>query len=206
MIKLPSHGELVVKSISYRDRELDLLDPGNCVQEVFLNLNLSHTPFMYYYSLKSYNYINCSKPVVPRKYSSPEIPCLSGPGYHVYSVRNSPSSVAVNQYRSSSCRLVKTVEIPFPYSPYLSDSSFGLRLNWESTGSCKTCTGIGNRGGEGGLLINQTTTALSITIVILFTMATVIWVKIHKYMEQDENAVNAEKLLDDGKSRTIIAG
>lgn len=147
MIKLPFHEDLVVKSISYRDRRLNLLDPGNCVHEVFLNLNLSQTPFKYYYSLNSYTYVNCSEPRIPWNYSLPEIPCLSGPGYHMYTVRGShASSDVANRDGSSSCRVVKTVDIPFAYSPYLSDNSFGLGLTWESADSCGGCKGRRNRG------------------------------------------------------------
>lgn len=29
-----------------------------------------------------------------------------------------------------SCKPIKTVDIPFKYSPYLADNSFGLRLTW----------------------------------------------------------------------------
>ncbi|MBA0609672.1 hypothetical protein Godav_021686, partial [Gossypium davidsonii] len=52
------------------------------------------------------------------------IPCLSGYGHHVYTVE---PSVKV----PDSCRAIKTVEIPFGYSSYLSDNSFGLGLTWE---------------------------------------------------------------------------
>lgn len=146
-IKFPSHGDLVLTSISYRDRRLDLLDPRNCVHEVFLNLNLSQTPFKYYYSLKSYTYVNCSEPENPWRYQLLEIPCLSGPGYHVYTIEGSRAALEVaNQDRPSSCKVVKTVDIPFPYSPYLSDNSFGLRLTWELADSCGGCKGRGSRG------------------------------------------------------------
>lgn len=36
------------------------------------------------------------------------------------------------------CRVVKTVPIPFEYSPYLSDNSFGLGLTWGSVGNQET--------------------------------------------------------------------
>ncbi|KAK7831248.1 ring-h2 finger protein atl22 [Quercus suber] len=57
-----------------------------------------------------------------------EIPCLSGSKYHVYTVE--PSLAIPN-----SCRPVKTVAIPFQYSPYLADNSFGLGLSWDLPGS-----------------------------------------------------------------------
>ncbi|EYU19273.1 hypothetical protein ABFS82_01G100600 [Erythranthe guttata] len=125
MIHFPTYGDLVVKSISYETRRLGLLDPKNCVHEVFLNLNLSLTPFSYYYDLKQYKYINCSSKLVG---SFEQVPCLSGTKHHVYVVESSFSSMPL------SCSCVKTVEIPFSYSPYLSDSSFGLGLTWNSIG------------------------------------------------------------------------
>ncbi|RXH97211.1 hypothetical protein DVH24_035879 [Malus domestica] len=127
-IHFRSYGELGIKSISYDARRLDLLDPKGCVHEVFLNLNLSLTPFRYYYVLKEYSYLNCSVTLSP---SFSQVPCLSGSGYHVYTVE---PSMAVPNF----CRVVKTVPIPFEYSPYLSDNSFGLGLTWGSVGNQET--------------------------------------------------------------------
>ncbi|KAE8678017.1 Cysteine/Histidine-rich C1 domain family protein [Hibiscus syriacus] len=121
IIHFPFYGDLVVKSISYDARKLDLLDPRNCVHEVFLNLDLSLTPFHYFYVVKKYTYLNCSAPIGS---SIPEIPCLSGSEHHVYTVKSSYVEVP------DSCRTIKTVAIPFAYSSYLSDSSFGLGLTW----------------------------------------------------------------------------
>ncbi|KAE8713791.1 RING/U-box superfamily protein, putative isoform 2 [Hibiscus syriacus] len=121
IIHFPFYGDLVVKSISYGTRKLDLLDSRNCVHEVFLNLDLSHTPFHYFYVVKNYTYLNCSASIGS---SIPEIPCLSGSQHHVYTVE---SYLEV----PDSCRTIKTVAIPFAYSSYLSDSSFGLGLTWE---------------------------------------------------------------------------
>ncbi|KAA8522190.1 hypothetical protein F0562_012863 [Nyssa sinensis] len=124
IIQFPSYGDLVVKSISYDIKKLDLLDPKNCVHEVFLNLNLSLTPFHYYYVLKNYTYLNCSAVLSP---SFTQVPCLSDFGNHVYVVE---SSLAI----PVSCKAVKTIAIPFSYSPYLSDNSFGLGFTWDLAG------------------------------------------------------------------------
>ncbi|KAL9387535.1 hypothetical protein Peur_020659 [Populus x canadensis] len=135
MIHFPTYGPLVVKSISYDIRKLSLLDPKSCVHEVFLNLNLSGTPFQYYYLLKNFIYLNCSTRLSP---SFDEVSCLSGSRHHVYTVESSlPIPV--------SCRPLKAIPIPFSYSPYLADNSFGLGLTWslpgrkdfeEQVGSC----------------------------------------------------------------------
>lgn len=123
-IRFPSYGDLVVKSILYNTRKLDLIDPKSCVHEVFLNLNLSLTPFHYHYSVKNYTYLNCSAPL---SNSFTEIPCLSGRRFHVYTVE---SSLPV----PGSCKKIKTVAIPFSYSPYISDNTFGLGLTWDLPG------------------------------------------------------------------------
>ncbi|CAI9771576.1 unnamed protein product [Fraxinus pennsylvanica] len=125
-IHFPTYGDLIVKSISHDTRKLNLIDPKNCVPEVFLNLNLSLTPFNYYYVLKEYTYINCSSQLST---SFLQVPCLSGLNHHVYVVESSFSPPV-------SCDLVKTVAIPFSYSPYLSDNTFGLSLTWNLTGEC----------------------------------------------------------------------
>ncbi|KAF8032689.1 hypothetical protein BT93_D1572 [Corymbia citriodora subsp. variegata] len=120
-IRFPSHGDLLVKSILYDSRKLNLIDPKSCVHEVFLNLNLSLTPFHYYYAVRNYTYLNCSAPL-----SNPfkEIPCLSGARFHVYTVESSLPM-------PGSCKKIKTVAIPFSYSPYISDNTFGLGLTWD---------------------------------------------------------------------------
>lgn len=124
-----SYGDLEVKSISYEKKILNLVDPNNCVHGVFLNLNLSDTPFMYYYVLKQYKYLNCSSPNSPLQPPFTRVPCLSRRGHHhVYIVESSLLSVVPD-----SCSVVKTVGIPFSYSPYISDNSFGLRFSWGSS-------------------------------------------------------------------------
>jgi len=120
-IHFPSYGDLEVKSIAYDTKNMHLLDPKKCVHHVFLNLNLSLTPFHYFYVLKNYTYLNCSTTLPPPLV---EVPCLSAASYHVYTV---DSALPV----PGSCETVKTVAIPFAYSPYLSDSTLGLRLTWD---------------------------------------------------------------------------
>lgn len=140
MIHLPSYGNLIVKSISYNTKKLDLIDPRNCVHGVFLNLNLSLSPFRYYYVVKNYTFLNCSARLPP---PFAEVPCLSGSKHHFYTVKY-PLAVPV----PSSCRAVKTLAIPFAYSPYISDNSFGLGLTWDSP-RCDEC---GAKGGKTSFL------------------------------------------------------
>ncbi|WCJ25829.1 RING/U-box superfamily protein [Euphorbia peplus] len=122
MVHFPNYGDLIVKSISYSDKILQLADPNSCVHEVLLNLNLTSTPFRYYYVVKNYTYLNCStRP--SNSASFVEIPCLSGSKHHVYS---GESWIDVPVF----CREIKSVDVPFSYSPYLSDNSFGLALTW----------------------------------------------------------------------------
>ncbi|CAJ1928617.1 unnamed protein product [Sphenostylis stenocarpa] len=120
-IHFPSYGDLEVKSISYDTKNIHLRDPKNCAHNVFLNLNLSLTPFHYFYVLKNYTYLNCSTTLPP---PFVEVPCLSASSHHVYTV---DSTLPV----PGSCQGVRTVPIPFAYSPYLSDSMLGLRLTWD---------------------------------------------------------------------------
>ncbi|RDX77015.1 RING-H2 finger protein ATL22, partial [Mucuna pruriens] len=121
-IHFPSYGDLLVKSISYDTKNIHLLDPKNCAHHVFLNLNLSLTPFHYFHVLKNYTYLNCSTRLPP---PFAEVPCLSASSYHVYTVDPSLPVPA-------SCKGAKTVAIPFAYTPYLSDNnSLGLRLTWD---------------------------------------------------------------------------
>ncbi|KAL2348181.1 hypothetical protein Fmac_002181 [Flemingia macrophylla] len=121
-IHFPSYGDLAVNSISYDTKNIHLLDPKNCAYRVFLNLNLSLTPFHYFHVLKNYTYLKCSTSL-PHPFV--EVPCLSASTHHVYTV---DPALPV----PSSCQGIKTVPIPFAYSPYLSDNRLGLRLTWDS--------------------------------------------------------------------------
>ncbi|KAM7525508.1 hypothetical protein LguiA_015410 [Lonicera macranthoides] len=124
-IQFPSYGELIVKSISYNPKKLDLVDPNNCVHRVFFNLNLTLTPFRYYYAVKDFTYLNCSSssPALISDSYEP-VPCFSGPGFSVYVV---DPGLEVPVF----CKALKTVGIPFGYSDYLDDDSFGLGLTWD---------------------------------------------------------------------------
>nr|GEX29510.1 ribonuclease H-like domain-containing protein [Tanacetum cinerariifolium] len=124
MINFRRYGDLGVKAITNEPKKLTLFDPKDCVFEVFLNLDLGSTPFRYYHVVRNYTYWNCtnstSRPVE-------EVPCLSGDKHHIY-VEESSLDVP------SSCEVVKIVMIPFSYSSYVSDDSFGLDLSWDSDG------------------------------------------------------------------------
>lgn len=117
-------------SISYDTKKIELLDPKSCVHEVFLNLNLSPPSlFNYYFVARNYTYLNCSARLPP---SFKQVPCLSSSSaYFVYTVK---PSVEVPLY----CRVMKTIAIPFAYSPYVADNSFGLGLTWELP-RCENC-------------------------------------------------------------------
>ncbi|GKE12044.1 hypothetical protein Tco_1415595 [Tanacetum coccineum] len=124
MINFRRYGDLGVKAITNEPKKLTLFDPKDCVFEVFLNLDLGSTPFRYYHVVRNYTYWNCTNSLSG---SFEEVPCLSGDKYHVY-VEESSLDVP------SSCEVVKSVMIPFSYSSYVSDDSFGLDLTWDSDG------------------------------------------------------------------------
>ncbi|CAL5187677.1 unnamed protein product [Lathyrus oleraceus] len=177
-IHFPSYGDLTVKSISYDSRRIDLLDPKNCVPRVFLNLNLTLTPFQYYYVLQNYTYLNCSTTLLHTT-NFIEVPCLSDSNSHVYTV---DPKVSI----PSSCKRVKTVAIPFKYSPYISDNSLGLRLTWKLRESEEIKQGNKTRD---SYTARNTVFGLSICFVVMATVVGIIKVhlsmrSLHKKEEQ----------------------
>jgi hypothetical protein len=76
--------------------------------------------------------MNCSTTLLHTNFT--EIPCLSGSSSHVY-------TVDPEVHIPSSCKRIKTVAIPFKYSPYISDNSLGLRLTWNLLESEETNEG-----------------------------------------------------------------
>ncbi|XP_038905185.1 putative RING-H2 finger protein ATL21A [Benincasa hispida] len=131
-IHFKTYDSLSIKSISYDQKRLDLVDLNRCVHAAFLKLNLDLTPFRYFYVVKDYWYLNCTTRLVST--SSTPIPCLSRDGeYYVYAVR--PPLMGSTP---RSCKEIKRVKIPFEYSPYLDDGSFGLSLTWGFDDHTKT--------------------------------------------------------------------
>lgn len=129
-IHFKTYDSLSIKSISYDKKRLDLVDLNHCVHAAFLKLNLSLTPFRYFYVVKDYWYLNCTTRLISTY--SPPVPCLSRNGeYYVYVVRPMGSTPRF-------CKEIKRVKIPFEYSPYLDDGSFGLALTWGFDDHTKT--------------------------------------------------------------------
>ncbi|PWA77241.1 hypothetical protein CTI12_AA224860 [Artemisia annua] len=124
LINFRRYGDLGVKAITNEPKKLTLFDPKDCVFEVFLNLDLGSTPFRYYHVVRNYTYLDCKNSLSGL---FEEVPCLSSDKHHVY-VEESSLDVP------SSCKVVKSVLIPFSYSSYVSDDSFGLDLTWDSDG------------------------------------------------------------------------
>ncbi|XP_055821241.1 putative RING-H2 finger protein ATL21A [Solanum dulcamara] len=182
ILHFPSYGDLVIKSISYDLKKLELIDPKNCVHEVFLNLNLSNTPFSYYYILKEYQYLNCSAEISS---SLLQVPCLSGIGHHAYVVE---TSFVVPDY----CNHVKTVGIPFSYSPFLSDNTFGLALTWHLTNSHEDSVATNFTTGHFKGL-NGITNDTALGCIILFIFIVVMLLKLSQYSKRVEEKVNQKE-------------
>ncbi|PON64567.1 hypothetical protein PanWU01x14_122790 [Parasponia andersonii] len=191
IIHFPSYGDLVIKSISYDTQRLDLLDPKSCVHRVFLDLDLSQTTFSYYYLVKNYTYLNCTDRL--SSVLAEVIPCLSGSGHYVYTVE---PSMAVPKF----CTKVKTIAIPFGYSPYLADNSFGLSLTWSFLGGQEF-------DGKEGFIVGHVQ-VLSIGVFVFAIVAALVFMtrKIYyskKLVPQEEKAnhqIEVEKFLGDYKA------
>nr|XP_004245797.1 putative RING-H2 finger protein ATL21A [Solanum lycopersicum] len=175
ILHFPSYGDLVIKSISYDLKKLELIDPKNCVPEVFLNLNLTNTPFSYYYTLKEYQYLNCSAEISSSFF---QVPCLSGNGHHVYVVE---TSFVVPDF----CNYVKTVRIPFSYSPFLSDNTFGLGLSWNLENSHEDSVTTGQFKG-----LNEIANDKALGCIVLFMFIVVMLLKLSQYSKRVEEKVN----------------
>ncbi|CAN4078026.1 unnamed protein product [Withania somnifera] len=187
ILHFPSYGDLVIKSISYDLKKLDLIDLKNCVHEVFLNLNLSSTPFSYYYILKEYQYLNCSAEISS---SFLQVPCLSGFGHHVYVVE---TSFVVPDF----CNHVKTVGIPFTYSPFLSDNTFGLGLTWHLENSLdsvatKFTTSSVQQGGWQFKGLNEIANDKALGCIILLMFIVVMLLNIQKLSQYPEGVEKKE--------------
>ncbi|WJX60494.1 hypothetical protein P8452_45697 [Trifolium repens] len=179
-IHFPSYGDLVVKSISYDTKKIDLLDPKNCVHRVFLNLNLTLTPFQYYYVLKNFTYMNCSTTLLHTNFT--EIPCLSGSSSHVY-------TVDPEVHIPSSCKKIKTVAIPFKYSPYISDNSLGLRLTWNLLESEETNEGNKTRNSH---TARNTVIGLSMCLLVIATLVSIkVYLSTRNFHKKEEQLLHS---------------
>ncbi|KAK9068029.1 hypothetical protein SSX86_012140 [Deinandra increscens subsp. villosa] len=181
VINFRGYGELGVKSVEYDPNKLTLTDPKDCVFEVFLNLQLDSTPFRYYHIVKNYTYLNCS---VDLSGSFEPVPCLSGSRHHVYVVESF-------LHVPSSCNVVKTVSIPFAYSSYVSDDSFGLDLTWDSDGWMDL---VEEKRGFG---VQSIVEELGMVVILVFVMVGLGCVKVYCWKQSRRNDQEWEKLIGD---------
>ncbi|KAK6947539.1 Wall-associated receptor kinase, galacturonan-binding domain [Dillenia turbinata] len=199
IISFPSFRNLLVKSIAYGARKLDLLDPKSCVHEVFLNLDISLLPFEYYYVTKNYTYWNCSA-MLPSPFN--QVPCLSRGGYYVYVMEPSLAMPA-------SCVPLKTLPIPFSYTPYASDNSFGLQFTWELP-KCREsegkggCSHLQSQTGAEERFMNQISYKVFGFGFVGVLAVALIGIKVYQYKAMDkhkekENQLETEDLLGNFK-------
>lgn len=138
-----------VQAIDYASQEIWLNDPGDCLPQRLLNLNLSGSPFTAV-SHQDFTLFNCS--IHHRLHNFNPIACLGGSGYNIVAT----SSERASRILASSCSVVSTIPVPvqLPYHEevWSSDLSEDIRLTWDSP-HCGKCE---SRGGRCGLKSNST--------------------------------------------------
>lgn len=138
-----------VQAIDYASQEIWLNDPGNCLPQRLLTLNLSGSPFAGG-SYQDFTLFNCSTDYKLHDFNP--IACLSGAAHNIVAT----SSERAVRILASSCSLVSTIPVPvhLPYyeQVWSSDLSEDIRLTWDSP-QCGKCE---SRGGRCGLKSNST--------------------------------------------------
>ncbi|XP_022141098.1 putative RING-H2 finger protein ATL21B [Momordica charantia] len=135
LLHLPPSGDFSVKYIDYRNQEIWINDPNNCLAGKILSLNLSGSPFVAKNS-QDFTFFNCSADYSPSWLIDP-IYCL-GSSSHAVFASSSPATIDI---LSSNCVVIKTVSVPVSWSfwPKLWDD---LLLRWENP-ACGSCESLG---------------------------------------------------------------
>lgn len=140
LLHLPSSGDFSVQYIDYRNQEIRINDPDNCLPKKILSLNLSGSPFVEKNS-RNFTFFNCSMNNFPYWYNLDPIYCMSGSSHLVFA----SSSPMLIDMLSSKCVLIKTVSVPFSW--YFSSKLWDdLLLRWENP-DCARCESLGQRCG-----------------------------------------------------------
>lgn len=135
VINIPSMGKMYVRDIDYKQHQLLITDPKECLGGFIFNIdNLSASPF-HYSDVYIYTFINCSENVDSSFYYTTFIRCLS----NVYSLYGDLTVDHVPE----SCKPIKTVRVGTQFS---SLNSAYLDLRWDLPG----CDGCELSGGKCG--------------------------------------------------------
>ncbi|XP_038903902.1 RING-H2 finger protein ATL22-like [Benincasa hispida] len=137
LLHLPPSGDFSVQDIDYKNQEIRINDPDNCLPKKILSLNLSGSPFVKK-NTQNFAFFNCSSHYLPHGDIDP-IYCLSSYSYKVYA---SSSPMLIDEL-SSNCDMIKTVSVPFS-SYYSSKPWDDLLLKWENP-DCGRCESLGRK-------------------------------------------------------------
>ncbi|KAI3687443.1 hypothetical protein L1987_81139 [Smallanthus sonchifolius] len=107
IIQLPSSRSYVVNRINYVSQVIHI-DPDFCRKNQISDFNLTDTPFDFG-GVRSYTFYNCSLQSYGFMYPAVPFYCLSSANYSVIAV---PSGLILSESLSSSCEVMKTIEVP----------------------------------------------------------------------------------------------
>ncbi|KAI3792617.1 hypothetical protein L2E82_06501 [Cichorium intybus] len=132
IIQLPSSLPYVVNRISYLEQVI-YIDPGFCLPNRIVGLNVTDTSFSYSnYLIQSYTFYNCSQNYTSR-YPVLPFPCLSSGNYSAIAIL---TDNVYPGYVPSNCEVIKTIEVPVQRNG--GDVRVALELLW-FTPYCKYC-------------------------------------------------------------------
>ncbi|KAH9605338.1 hypothetical protein KSS87_009272 [Heliosperma pusillum] len=153
---------LTVMGISYTDQLLIVSDPGSCIPNRVLTLNLTSTPYSYGQVTPSYTFLNCSRNRISNVDTSlypgtSLVSCLSRGDYTILTTfeRESEENL-VDQLK---CKVIKRINAAFWWkemnqSLYPSDmSDVLLQLSWDvrNCGYCALAGGVCGFANDSGL-------------------------------------------------------
>ncbi|KAK8616650.1 hypothetical protein V6N13_116620 [Hibiscus sabdariffa] len=136
VLNLPQSGQFIVRYIDYKTQQIWINDPDFCLPRRLLqSFNISGTPFDSEL-WSTFTFFNCSATATATETTEGGlrlIPCLSNQNYFVVA-SETPSLVDSTNLLQSSCRPIKTFDVPFG----LYDWWDGVRLEWNKP-DCGSC-------------------------------------------------------------------
>ncbi|KAF6151876.1 hypothetical protein GIB67_010450 [Kingdonia uniflora] len=163
MVKLPSSGDFIVKSINYKSQFMDIADPDNCIPRRLLqHLNFSESPFHQFkinimdeygpvvVHLEEFNltFFNCSpgyRYTTQLISTSYKLSCLGAPGYEVRAIYAGEIIAGLGEaLRLTSCRKIQTIKHVLMRGSDDHQYEFFLRFSW-SLPICRSCEELGMR-------------------------------------------------------------
>ncbi|KAM5550739.1 hypothetical protein ABKV19_027198 [Rosa sericea] len=209
ILELPIPVKFPIKTIDYKNQQIQIYDLENCLLVKLLKVHyMSISPFQYSKNqLTDITLFNCSSATETEStYNIDPVPCLSGPGYLIYS---SYSGYSIGNFPLVSCtKMYNRSSVPYrwhdPQNLYLEWGEPYCGLLWEAYGNKCGLKNNGTKSTEieclhrkGGSQKKLVATGASLGSFVLVLLVAAVYRVYSSDRKEKENQLKLEVFLED---------